>query len=111
LVALTHAITLPARQATFESSLPFICRRVQPTVDLGAHDRAVRRRMVEPAQQRTGQQLAGVLQLSDLVIEGSEPQAGDRLPLAIWAWRATSPIVMSSGTAPLDLKPGSTVKV
>jgi len=31
--------------------------------------------------------------------------------VATWARRATSPIVISSGTDPLDLKPGSTVKV
>src|SRR5262249_60529622 len=34
---------------------------VQPTVDLGAHDVAVGRRVVEPAPQRAGQEPAGVL--------------------------------------------------
>jgi hypothetical protein len=31
--------------------------------------------------------------------------------VATWARWATSPIVISSGMGPLDLKPGSTVKV
>ena len=37
--------------------------------------------MVEPAPQRSGQKPASVLQLSDLIIEGREALAGDRLPL------------------------------
>jgi hypothetical protein len=55
--------------------------RVQPTVNLGAHDVAVGRRVIEPAQQRAGQQPAGVLQLGDLLIEGHKALAGDPLPL------------------------------
>jgi hypothetical protein len=31
--------------------------------------------------------------------------------VAVCAWRATSPMVISSGMSQLDLKPGSTVKV
>jgi hypothetical protein len=54
---------------------------VQPAVDLGAHDVAVGRRVVEPAPQRGGQQPAGVLELSDLLIEGRKALAGDLLPL------------------------------
>ena len=54
---------------------------VQPTVDLGTHDVAVGRRVVEPAPQRGGQQSAGVLEVSDLLIEGCQALAGDLLPL------------------------------
>ena len=59
-MAAWHGNALSATQTALGCRL-WDPKAVQPAVDLGAHDLAVGRRVVEPAPQRGGQQLAGVL--------------------------------------------------
>ena len=72
-----HSARADTRNAHFWLA---IARLREAAVDLGAHDVAVGGGVVETTQQRARQQVTGVLELGDLLVEGGQPAAGDGLP-------------------------------
>src|SRR5579884_1682118 len=52
----------------------------QAMIDLGGHDPTIGGRVIEAAQQRSSEEVTGVLHLSDLLVENVEALSSDGLP-------------------------------